>query len=249
MSPVAPGAVAGALAVALGTAAPAPPARPVVWVQAGHEAPGEPGYRAQTGAATGPFGGEVGVTTRVAAVVERRLRAAGVDARHTPARVTPLGARGATFVSLHHDVPEGRAVVGHAVAGAGENWYHGEGTGPPSPLPYADSAPHRRATPVTPAVERRSRTLARRLARRYRAVFTRANGARSGPVRVESRAGNPRVMRFYGYHRTNAGARVLIELGAGGTDDRILRRTGLIGAAVARGIVDDLRARELLAGR
>jgi hypothetical protein len=248
VSAVVPGALATAVAVALGTPAPAP-ARPVVWVQAGHEAPGEPGYLLQTGAASGPFGGEARFTVRVAAVVQRRLRAAGVDARHTPARVTPWGAPGAAFVSLHHDVPEGRAVVGHAIAGAGENWYHGQGTGQPSPVPYPDSAPHRRATEVSPAVERRSRVLALRLARRYRAVFTPANGARSGPVRVESRAGNPRVTRFYGYYRTRARARVLVELGAGGTDDRILARTGLVGAAVARGVVDDLRARGLLPRR
>ena len=75
-----------------------PPAAPVVWVQAGHEAPREPGYTAQTGAGSGPFGTEVGFTTRVAARVTVLLRRYGVDARRTPGRVTPLGARGAVFV-------------------------------------------------------------------------------------------------------------------------------------------------------
>jgi hypothetical protein len=227
----------------------APVGRPVVWVQAGHEPPGEPGYKVQTGASSGPFGGEIAFTTRVAAVVERRLRAAGVDARHTPALVIPLAAPGASFVSLHHDTPEGRANIGHAISGAGENFYRGEGLGTASPTPYPDSAPHRRATVVDQAVERRSRGLAERIAKRYRVVFTSANGARSSFAGVEPRTGNPRMMRFYGYYRTNADARVLIEFGAGGTDDTILARTDLIGTAVARGIVDDLRARGLLARR
>ena len=43
-----------------------------------------------------------------------RLRAAR---RRTPGRVTPLGARGAVFISLHHDAPGGRAGIGHAIAG------------------------------------------------------------------------------------------------------------------------------------
>ena len=237
-------ALATGLALAPAGAAPSTP-RPIVWVQAGHEAPGEPGYRAQTGAA-----GEVQFTVRVAAAVERRLRAAGVDARHTPARVTPIGARGAVFISIHHDTPQGHAGVGHAITGVGENWYRGEGSGLPRSTPYPDSAPHRTPpTTVSAGVESRSLRLARLLAGRYGPVFTRTNGARSGGVRLEPRNGNRRMMRYFGYYRTRADARVLIEAGAGGTDGAILRNTDLVAGAIAGAIVAHLRAEGALAGR
>lgn len=54
------------------------------------------------------------------------------------------------------------------------------------------------------------------------------------------------MMRFYGYYRTRADARVLIECGAPGADDAYLAKIDLIATAVAGGIVDDLRARRLL---
>ena len=235
--------VLGALPLAV---TPALAASPVVYVQAGHQGPREPGYRAQTGAAAGPFGSEIGFTTRLAPMVAARLRRAGVDARLTPGRVTPYAGRGAAFVSLHHDVPTGAAAVGHAITGDGENWYHGEGGGAPSPRPYPDSAPHRPATTVSAAVERRSRDLAYRIAARHRAIYTSANGARGRWGGVQSRGGNPRMMSFHGFYRTRAAARVIVEAGAGGTDDAFLARTGLIAAAVSRGILDHLRARGLL---
>lgn len=217
----------------------------MVWVQAGHEGPREPGYRDQTGAGSGPFGSEVAFNRRVAASVVRRLRARGVDARRTPGLVTPWGARGATFVSIHHDTPDGSAAVGHAIAGAGENWYHGEGGGTPSPVPYADSAPHRRATTVSRVVERRSRALALRMARRLERIRTPAFGAFAPFLGVVPRDGNVRMMRFYGYYRTRAQARILVEFGAGTRDDAFLRRTELIGAAVTGAVLEDLRARGL----
>jgi len=230
------GLIAAASVITAGAHATAPP-RPVVYVQAGHQAPGEPGYLVQTGAA-----GEQAFNARVSAAVEARLRAAGVDARHTPARVTPLHAPAAAFVSIHYDTPQGRAAVGHAITGAGENWYRGQGTGTARSTPYPDSAPHRRATRVSRTVELRSARLARRVASRYGAVFTPRNGARSGPVRLEPRTGNRRMTRFYGFYRTNAAARIIVECGASGTDARILRRTDLIATAISRGIVDHLRA-------
>lgn len=213
------------------------PPQPVVYVQAGHQTPGEPGYRAQTGAP-----GEQAFTARVSRNVENRLRKAGVDVRHTPARVTPNPADGAVFVSIHYDTSAGRAAVGHAISGAGENYYHGEGTGTPSSTPYADSAQHRSATSVSPQVQAASRRLAKRLATRYGKVFIPANGARSGKVRLEPIGGNRRMMRFYGYYRTNAQARVLIECGAVGRDAVMLRRTEVIGAAIADAIVTHLTA-------
>jgi hypothetical protein len=235
-----------AIAASLAAAGPAVAARPVVYVQAGHEGPREPGYRDQTGAGSGPFGSEVGFTTRTAAAIVARLRAAGVDARETPGLVTPWGAPAAAFVSIHHDVPGGAAAVGHAIAGDGENWYHGEGGGAPSPRPYPDSAPHRRPTTVPPAVERRSRDLAYRVAARYRPIYTSANGARGRWGGVQTRDGNPRMMSFYGFYRTRAAARVIVEAGAGDTDDAFLAKTGLIAAAVSRGVLDHLRRRGLL---
>lgn len=223
-----------------------PAAAPVVWVQAGHEGPREPGYTAQTGAGSGPFGTEVGFTTRLAARVVVRLRAAGVNARRTPGRVTPPGARGAVFISLHHDAEGGRAAVGHAVTGAGENWYHGEGTGTPSPRPYSDSAPHRPATTVSGAVERRSHDLAGRIAASFGALYSRSEGADGNFAGVEPRDGNPRMMHFYGFYRTRAGARVILEAGAPGVDDVFLRRVDPIAVAVSTATTRYLRARGLL---
>jgi hypothetical protein len=230
-----------------GTAAAATRA-PVVWVQAGHEAPGEPGYRAQTGAGGGPFGSEVAFNRRVRAALIGRLRAAGVDARPMPGLVTPWGARGAVFISMHFDAPGGAAAVGNATAvpGRRENWYRGEGTGTASPRPYADSARHRPSLPVTPGVERASRALARRIAGRYAAVYTPASGAGARFRGVVPRGGNVRMTHFYGYYRTRATARVLVECGAAGADDRFLARTDLIAGAVAAGILDHLRARGAL---
>lgn len=225
-------------------ATPSTPPRPIVYIQAGHQSPGEPGYLVQTGAP-----GEQAFTKRVSAAVEKKLRANGVDARHTPARVTPLAAPAAAFVSIHYDTRQGRAAVGHAITGAGENYYHGQGTGVGRSRPYPDSAPHRRATTVSPAVERRSRLLAQRMRASYTKVFTRANGARSGPVRLESRTGNGRMMRFYGFYRTRAEARVLIETGASGTDARMLRRTDLIATAISHAVIVHLRAEKKLRAR
>lgn len=223
-----------------------PAPRPIVWIQAGHTLPREPGYRDQTGAGSGPFGSEIGFTARLAPKVIARLRGAGVDARLTPGRVTPRAARGAAFISLHHDTPQGAGAIGHAITGAGENYYRGEGGGDPRPTPYPDSAPHRPATTVSALVERRSRVLAARIDARYRAVYTAANGARATYRGVQTRGGNPRMMRYYGFYRTRAAARVIVEAGAGSTDDVFLARTSLIAGAISAAIVMDLRARALL---
>jgi N-acetylmuramoyl-L-alanine amidase len=232
------------LAVHAQTAAPPPP--PIVWVQAGHESPREPGYRDQTGASSGPFGSEIGFTTRLATRVAGRLRAAGVDARRTPGSVTPLAARGAVFISLHHDAAGGRAGIGHAFTGLSENWYHGEGGGTPSSAPYADSAPHRAATLVTPAVEARSADLARRLASTFGRIHAPRLGARAPFGGIESREGNRRMTRFYGFYRTRAAARVILEAGAPPLDDPFLSRTDTVATAVSTAIVSHLRARGLL---
>jgi len=235
-----------ACAAVLAGAVPAAAAQaPVVWIQAGHQGPREPGYRAQTGAGSGPFGSEMAFNERVAASVVRRLRSKGVDARRTPGLVTPWGAEGATFVSIHHDTPDGSAAIGHAIFGANENWYHGEGGGTASPVPYGDSARHRKATTVSRAVERRSRALANRLSKRFGRIRTTAFGAFAPFGGVVPRDGNVRMMRFYGYYRTRAQARILIECGAGTRDDAFLSRTELIGAAITGAVVEDLRARGL----
>jgi hypothetical protein len=233
--------------MAVAHALPVPAGAPVVWVQAGHQGPREPGYTAQTGAGGGPFGGEIGFTTRLAHRVVVRLRREGIDARETPGRVTPLAARGAVFISLHHDAAGGRAGIGRAVTGAGENWYHGQGTGTASPRPYADSAPHRRPTTVSLTVERRSLQLARILDVRFRHVHTPAHGANGPYGGIESRRGNPRMEHYYGFYRTRATARVLLEAGAPGPDDRFLRRVDTIASAVSGAVRQYLRARGLMA--
>ena len=224
----------------------AAPPPPIVWVQAGHEAPREPGYRDQTGAGGGPFGSEIGFTTRLATRVVARLQAAGVDARRTPGLVTPLGR---PRRRLHQPPPRrgrGRAGIGHAFTGLSENWYHGEGSGAPASAPYPDSAPHRPATVVTPAVERRSADLAARLASTFGRIHTPRFGARATFGGVESRSGNRRMTRYYGFYRTRAGARVILEAGAPPLDDPFLSRTDLIATAVSTAIVSHLRARGLL---
>ena len=222
--------------------------RPVVWVQPGHEGPREPGYRDQTGAGSGPFGSEVEFNRRTARAVIAKLVSAGVDARSTPGLVTPLGSRGATFISIHHDAPGGSAAVGHAVtSGGGENYYHGEGGGDASPTPYSDSAQHRPATSISTSVERRSRALAMRVSRALGTARS-AAGARAPFLGVVAPTGNRRVMHFYGYYRTRSEARVLVECGAAGTDDPFLAKTDVIAATLSGAIIEDLRARKLLGG-
>jgi hypothetical protein len=234
----------GAAALALGDGR-AAPAEPLVWVQAGHVAPREPGYRWQTGAPGGPFGSEAEFNRRLAERLAARLRRAGVPARTTPGRITPWAARGAVFVAVHHDGPGGVAGVAHAVAGTPEYYYRGEGAGEPRPRPYPDSAPHRRATSISRGVERRSRSLAGAVSASLARVFTPANGARSGWDGVVPVDRHKRMSRYYGFRRTRADARVLVELGAAGADDAFLGRVDLIAGALERGIVAHLRARGL----
>ena len=134
--------------------------------------------------------------------------AAGAEGRGAPAhggrqrpRVRPglvtLEHAAAVFISLHHDTPRGR--------GRHRPRHHrrrGElvprrGRRRASPRAYADSAPHRRATTVSAAVERRSRDLAHRIAARYRPIYRAADGAHGRWGGVQTRDGNPRMMSFY----------------------------------------------------
>ena len=94
-------------------------------------------------------------------------------------------------------------------------------------------------------VERRSLQLARRLGAAFGAVHTRANGARGADGGIEPRDGNPRMVRYYGFYRTRAAARVLLEAGAPAVDDVFLRRVDLISVAVSRAITRYLRDRGL----
>jgi len=219
-------------------------ARPIVYVQAGHEPPGEPGYVAQTGASGGPFGNEEAFNVRLAAELESDLRQAGVDAIHTPALVTPWGGKGAVFISLHFDAVGGSAGIGWAVdqPGRGENYYQGQGFGTASPTPYPNSAAHRSSTAVTLSVQQSSLALAHDIASTFAPIYTPANGAHAYFRGVEPRNGNVRMQYFYGYYRTNAQARVLIECGAAGADNAFLSQTGLIASSINSGIVSYLRA-------
>jgi hypothetical protein len=218
--------------------------RPIVYVQAGHEPPGEPGYLAQTGASGGPFGSEEAFNVRLAAALESDLRQVGVDAIHTPALVTPFGGKGAVFISLHFDAVGGSAGIGWAVdqPGRGENYYQGQGFGTASPTPYPDSAAHRSATSVTLAVQQSSLALAHDIASTFAPIYTPAHGAHAYFRGIEPRTGNVRMLYFYGYYRTNAQARVLIECGAAGADNVFLPQTGLIASSINQGIVSYLRS-------
>ena len=235
-------AIAVLSAPAIGSAA-----APIVWVQAGHASPGEPGYSAQTGAGGGPFGSEIAFNVKVRDDMVTRLKAAGVDARPLVSKVMPMGASGATFISIHFDSPGGGAGVGRAVVGGGENYYHGEGTGDASPTPYGDSGSHRvPATKVTAAVAANSANLATRISSALKGIHTPANGASARFNGVEPPNGNVRMVHFYGYYRTKADARVLVEVGAAGSDDPFLRKVLLIGRTLSATIVKDLKARKLL---
>lgn len=237
-------AVAAALAV---SPAALVAARPVVLVQAGHLAPGEPGYLAQTGASGNPFGLESEFNRRVRDAIVTRLVAAGVDARPLAARVEPLGVAGATFVSVHHDSPGGAAMVGHAITGGNENYYRGQGVGTARATPYPDSAPHRTpATTVSPAVQRTSAATARRVSTALQRIFTRANGAAGRFRGVIPPDSNRRMNHFYGFYRTTAQARVIVEIGAAPEDNAFLARTPLISRSLADALAADLRSRGLL---
>lgn len=213
---------------------------PRVWIQAGHVAPREPGYRWQTGAPAGPFGNERRFTRRVSTALAARLRRAGIRARVMPGRATPWAARGDVFIAIHHDGVDGVAGVGHAHRNAREYYYRGDGAGEPRRTPYPDTVPHRTATSVNRVIELNSRRLARIISRRMAQVFTASNGARSGwdgvlPKRLV------RVSNYYGFRRTRSRARVIVEVGAAGADDRFLRRTDLISTRLAGAIRDYLR--------
>ncbi len=236
------------VALAATPPAPSPPpsARPVVYIQAGHQAPMEPGYRAQTGATGGPFGTEERFNVRVSAAVEADLRSAGVDAIHTPGKVSPYRAPGAAFVSIHFDQAHGAASIGYAVYDPPKNhnyYYHGQGAGSPSSVRYPDSAPQRPATKVTAAVMAQSHALADAMSGRFRVIFAPGNGAHSRFLGVQHGAnGNLRMQFYYGYRRTNTAARVIIECGTAGADNRFLAHVDLIAGAIASGIIDYLRA-------
>lgn len=207
----------------------------VVWIQAGHVAPLEPGYRAQTGAP-----GEAAFNEKLARAVVRKLKAANVDARYQPGMIEPVGAQGAVFLSIHHDTSAGEAAVGHAVHDPdwGENYYPGEGAaGTPRATPYPNSAPHRAgATTVSPQVETQSKALATILSGKWRGIYTRANGARARFTGVQQSSGNARMMHYYGYFRVNTRARVLLETGAGGTDRAFLNRTDLLARTISSAV-------------
>ena len=239
------GVVVAATALVVPAALSAAP--PVVLVQAGHLSPGEPGYLAQTGASGNPFGDESEFNRRVRDAMITQLKAAGVDARPLGARVDPLGVGGATFVSIHHDSPGGSAMVGHAIAGGNENYYHGEGTGTASATPYSDSGPHRKpATTVSAGVQRTSAATAKRVSTALGSIFTAANGAAGRFRGVIPPDSNRRMNHFYGFYRTTAQSRVIVEVGAAPDDNPFLRKTPLISKTLSGAIISDLRARKLL---
>jgi hypothetical protein len=101
---------------------------------------------------------------------------------------------------------------------------------------------------VSTSVEATSTRLATILRDDYAKVFTAGRGARSGSVSLVPRSGNARMMKYYGYYRTRARARVLIECGATGTDSAFLARTDLIAATISGAIIEHLRTEHLLPG-
>lgn len=210
------------------------PAKPVVWVQAGHAAPREPGYETATGATGGPYETEAGFTVPVARRIVRQLRAWGVDARYTPGMVTPLAATGDAFVSIHHDAEGGQPAVVWAI----------QPEEPPERKPG-----RRRPTVVDQTVEVHSRHLAQSIHDRYATVFRAANGAETRLPPAMGEDARADLSRYYGFYRTQADARVIVEAGAAGDDDDLLERTGLVSGAIAAGIRDHLVDEGLLPRR
>jgi len=212
----------------------------VVWVQAGHAAPREPGYEPQTGA-SGVAGSEIEFNTRVRDALVAKLKAAGITARPLAGRVDPMNAEGDVFISIHHDSRRGEGGIGHVgharTTGGGENYYPASGQGEARATPYPDSTPHRTpASTVTPAVHASSTKLADRLSAEFKKVYTSANGAKGPWGGVKS--GNRRVDNYYGYYRTKAKARVILETGA--ADETFLLKTDLIAQTAAKAIQDHL---------
>jgi|GEM_PF-1454363 len=245
------GLVAGTLSLMpyghlLARGTPRVPSAPMVIVQAGHQAPMEPGYRAQTGAPGGPFGSEAQFNIRTTHAVIHMLRAEGIIAIESPGKVTPYASRAAIFLAIHFDAAGGRGSIGYAVYDPPNNrnvYYHGQGIGTPRDRPYPDSAPQRASTRITAQTQAHSYAFAVALNHRYRAIFTRANGADGTFLGIQpGRSGNPRMQYYYGFRRTNATARVIIECGAVGSDTTFLGRTSLIASAISRGIIDYLTA-------
>jgi hypothetical protein len=99
---------------------------------------------------------------------------------------------------------------------------------------------------VTAAVAANSANLATRISSALKGIHTPANGASARFNGVEPPNGNVRMVHFYGYYRTKADARVLVEVGAAGSDDPFLRKVPLIGSTLSATIVKDLKARKLL---
>ncbi len=196
-------AAAVALVFVPAAAAPAKP-RPLVWVQAGHEGPRRARLpradrRSRRGAVHDPGRGS-----------RRAAPARGGDRRAPhPVAGHPTGAAGAVFVSIHHDTPQGHAAIGHAIAGVGENWYHGEGTGTRDPPPIRIA--HRTAPP--PPSRLRSRRVRGGSPSSSRAATGRCsrgeNGARSGsgaPRAALRQPADDAVLRLLPFPRRRTGA-------------------------------------------
>lgn len=207
-----------------------------VYVQAGHVAPREPGYGAQPGAP-----GEMTFNKAIADKLIAKLRARNIDAKYVPGKVDPLAAPGAVFISIHHDeATNGRGFVGYAISGTKENFYAGDGVGTARDEPVPGAVPHRSATTVTTKTQRDSLALARRVDRQMRA-------AGAGPKTHWTGLGRPshpndrRAMRYYGFYRTNADARILVEVGRGGHP--FLNKQEEISTALAKAVAGQMKAR------
>lgn len=205
----------------------------VVWVQAGHEAPREPGYAAQTGAT-----GEIGFTTTLQKLVIDKLKAKGIDARAVAGKVDPVNAEGAAFVSLHHDAPAssgGRGFAGYAIAGTTENYYAGDGIGSAKDAPVPGAVVHRTpASTVSPTVETKSRALARLIDMQMRRI----DAVGWTGLGQKNKAADRRAMRYYGFYRTKAQSRVLVEAGTAGSP--FLSRQPAIATAITNAVVAHL---------
>lgn len=92
---------------------------------------------------------------------------------------------------------------------------------------------------------RQSLELAQSIAAEYELIARQANGGQCGFAGVAD-ASNPRLANYYGFFRTHADARVIVEAGAADADDVFLSRTDPIADAISDGTADYLEDNGLL---
>jgi hypothetical protein len=99
---------------------------------------------------------------------------------------------------------------------------------------------------VSRTVQRTSAGTARILSAALGGIHTSANGARAAFRGVVPTNSNRRMNHFYGFYRTTAQSRVIVEVGAAPDDNVFLAKVPLISRTLSGAVIRDLKARGLL---